>query len=135
MFRIRFISACWIQIRFMKRIRLARNQPKSWKISAKINQNFTFYLFKNINFCLPDINIYLIKKHKKSFLEKYIFNWKKVVIFSILDRIRIRYSTKWIRIHIKMKKIRNTDFNSFLSRLSMCLLRNILSCFQFKPCW
>ena len=35
-------------------------------------------------------------------------SYKKVVIFSILGRIRIRFSTKRIRSRMKMKQTRNT---------------------------
>ena len=83
-----------IRIRFdpaMKRIRVAKNQPESWKISTKnlpISQEYHTFFFKNIKL--------LFNVHK------YIFNRKKIGIFSILGlirsriRIRIRYSTKLI---------------------------------------
>ena len=43
---IRFISARRIWIGFMKRIRVAENQPKSWKISTKINQEYRKFFQK-----------------------------------------------------------------------------------------
>ena len=76
----------------------AQNHGKFPQKSTKISYNF----FRILNFCLTDINIYLINNKTYHFLEKYIFNRKKggnkVGIFSILHRIwsRIRYSTKQI---------------------------------------
>ena len=63
-----------------------------------------------------DIYIYPMNNKKDHISEKYNFYRKKsktkVDMFSILgriwSRIRIRYFTKRIRIHIKMKRIRNT---------------------------
>ena len=56
-----------------------------------------------------DINIYPINNKTDHILEKYIFYRKKsqtkVDIFPILGR---NYFTQRIRIHIKMKRIRNT---------------------------
>ena len=83
----------------MKRIRIqvTKNQPKSWKISTKINR-ISCIFFKTIKLMFTDINIYSINNKTDHISEKYIF-------FPILGRIWSR-----IRIHIKMKRIRNTDF-------------------------
>jgi len=66
--------------------------------------------------------IYSINNKTDHILEKYISHRKKVDIFLILgwilSRIRIRYFMKlnsWIRIHIKMKQIRNTAFQNNVS--------------------
>ena len=86
-----------IWIRFMKRIRVAKNQPKSWKISTKstkitrisyiffckniiqffLQKYHTFFFAKISNFCLFDRNIYLINNITRYFSEKYIFDGKK----------------------------------------------------------
>ena len=114
----RFILTSRIRIRFMnriqKQIRVAKNQPKSWKISTKINKNHKnithFFLKKILNFYLTEKNIYLKNYKTDNLLEKLIFYWKKKLIFflsffsfSILSRIRSRirirfsYFTKRIR--------------------------------------
>ena len=88
------------------RIRVAKNQPKSWKISTKITR-ISYIFFKTIELMFTDINIYPINNKTDHILEKYIFYRKKsktkVDIFPILGRIwsririRIRYFTKRIR--------------------------------------
>ena len=55
--RSRCILVSRIRIRFIKRIRVAKNQLKSWRISTKINKNH-----KNIS--------YIFSK-----LFNYLFNW------------------------------------------------------------
>ena len=74
-------GSVWICFILVSRSQVARYQPKSWKISKKINQNH-----KNI--------IHFFKN------DKLMFNRHKY----FLDFSRIRS-----RIRIKMKRIRNTD--------------------------
>ena len=64
----------------MKRIRIlvAKNQPKSWKISTKINKNH----FSTIKLMFTDMNIYSINNKTDHISEKYIFYRKKKLIFS-----------------------------------------------------
>ena len=96
------------------RIRVAKNQQKSWKISTKINENHknTIHFFKTIKLMFTDINVHPINDKTDHISEKYIFYRKKsrtkVDIFPILGRI-------WSRIHMKMKRIRNTADNQRLS--------------------
>ena len=84
------------------RIRVAKNQPKSWKILTKIIK-ISYMFFKTIELMFTDINIYSINNKTDHISEKYIFYIKKVDIFPILGRIwsririRIRYFTKQIR--------------------------------------
>ena len=79
----------------MKRIRVAKNQPKSWKISTKIIRK-SYIFFKTIKPMFTDINIYPINIKTGHISEKYIFyrnkSKTKVDIFPILGRIwsRIR---------------------------------------------
>ena len=75
----------------------SKNSAKSWKISTKINQNKNYHTFFSniINLCSTDINIYPINNKTDHFLEKFnIKNVFKKFVFS--------------RIHIKMRRIRNT---------------------------
>ena len=103
-----------VSFRPIKRIRVARNQPKSWTIFTKIDRNpkNIIHFFESIKFCLTDIIIYLVNNKAIQFLEKYIFDRKKSFlkdgIFLNLGRIwsRIRIG---IQIRIKTKRIRNTD--------------------------
>ena len=80
-----------IRIRFMKKIRVAKNQPKSWKISTKkstkIRRISWFFSSKILNLCLTDINIYPMKK-------KGIFS---ILEGRIRSRIRMYYFIKRIR--------------------------------------
>ena len=98
------------------RIRVAKNQPKSRKVSTKIIR-ISYIFFKTIKLMFTDINIYLINNKTDHILEKYIFLQKKsktkVNIFPILGRI-------WIRIHIKMKQIRNTAISNNLTQQLCC---------------
>ena len=89
-----------------------KNQPKSWKFSTKNQpkslENHAF--FRTIQLMFTDINISPINNKTDHFSEKYIF-YRKKVKQKLFFFSRIRYFTKRIRIHIKMKRIRNTDFN------------------------
>ena len=53
-----------LRIRFVlvNRIRVAKNQPKSWKTSTKINENHKniIHFFKTIKLMFTDLNIYPI---------------------------------------------------------------------------
>ena len=77
-------TVLWTRIRFILvsriRIQVAKNLPKSWKLSTKTNQNHQniihFFLSKLINLCLTDMNIYPINNITDHFLKKYIFNRK-----------------------------------------------------------
>ena len=72
-------------------------------------QNFTVVFFlKTIKLMFTDINIYTVYNKTDHISGKYIFHREKKDIFPILGRIR--YFTKRIRTHIKMKRIRNTEF-------------------------
>ena len=53
----------------MKRIRVAKDPPKSWKNFTKITR-ISYILSKILNFCLTDINIYLINNKANHYLEK-----------------------------------------------------------------
>ena len=62
--------------RILVAIWVAKNLPKSWKISTKINQNhknIIHFFSKILNLCLTEINIYHINNKTDHFLEKYIF--------------------------------------------------------------
>ena len=105
----------------MKRIRnrVAKYQPKSWKISTKINANQKniIHFFKTIKLIFTDINIYPINNKTDHISEKYILDRKKNWYFpdfrsdlkQDLDPL-FHATDPRIRIHIKMKRIRNTDF-------------------------
>jgi len=56
----------------MKRIRIlvAKNQPKSWKISTKIIR-MSYIFFKTIKLMFTDINIYSINNKTDHISEKY----------------------------------------------------------------
>ena len=90
-------------------------EKKSVKIMENFHQNHT-YFSKILNLCLTDINIYPIYNKIDNFSEKYIFKRKeskRVGIFSILGPNPLFHETyPRIRIHIKMKWIRNTASNS-----------------------
>ena len=82
-----------------------KNQSKSWKISTKIYQNHKnfIHVFKKLYLCSTDINIHPIN-NKTDNLYIYIF---------------------FLRIRIKMKRIRNTAFMFILSvqcRQEMCFV-------------
>ena len=59
-----------------------KNQPKSWKIFTKVNQNhniISYIIFeKKLNFCLKVINIYLINNKTSIFLGNIFLIEKKV---------------------------------------------------------
>ena len=82
MFRIRIplISATRI------RIRLAKSQPNSWKISFKNSQKSQehhIFFWKILNFCTTEINIFLVNNRTNHFLEKNIFLINKKVIIDL----------------------------------------------------
>ena len=82
------------------RIRVAKNQPKSWKISTKIIR-ISYIFFRTIKPMFTDINIYSINNKTDHISDKYIF-YRKIIFFfpikgRICSRIRILYFTKRIR--------------------------------------
>jgi hypothetical protein len=87
---------------------ISQNHRKLLQKSTKIIR-ISYIFSKILNLCITDTNIYPINNKTDHFLQKYILNRKKV------KKIRIRYFTKRIRIHIKIKRIRNTDLNKTIS--------------------
>ena len=70
------------------------------------------YLKKILNFCLTDINIYLINNKTIHFLEKYILIEKKGFKKLVFSPDPLFHETNpRIQIRIKMKRIRNIDMN------------------------
>ena len=107
------------------RIRVAKNPPNHAKFPQKNHQNhknIIQFFQKYSNLSLSDLNIYPINNKTDYFLEKYIFNrkkkkQKKVCIFldsrsySEQDPVPdplFHATDPRIRIHIKMKRIRNS---------------------------
>ena len=66
-------GSVWIRFILVSRIRIqvARNQPKSWIMSTKINQNHKniIHFFQKTYLCLTDMNIYPINNKTDHFLE------------------------------------------------------------------
>ena len=104
------------------RIRVARNEPKSWKISNKNQQKSLEYhkfFFKTIKLMFTDINIYSIN-NKTDHIRRNIFliekkSWYFPDFMSDLEQDPdplFHETDPRIRIHIKMKRIRNTFFLS-----------------------
>ena len=96
------------------RIRVAKNQPKSLKISTKINENhknIIHFFFKTIKLMFTDLNIYPTNNKTDHISERYFFYIKnsktKVDIFPILGRIWIRIRSR-IRIRYFTKRIRGS---------------------------
>ena len=87
----------------------SKKQPKSWKISTKINQiiRISYFLKKILNLCFMDTNIYPINNKTYHFFEKYLS--RKIKLKFFLD-FRFHETDPRIRIHIKMKRINNTEF-------------------------
>ena len=103
----------------MKRIRVAKIQPKSWKISSQNlpkSQEYHTFFSEILNFCLTDINIYLIniflieKKNKKIKKSLYFLDFRSDPE-QVTDPDPLFHGTDpRIRIHTKM-----AHFHQFIS--------------------
>ena len=104
----------------MKRIWIAKNLWKSWKISTKINQNHKniIHFFKNIKLMFNGLKCLPHNIKTDNFWGKYIFDSKKVVIFfdfrsdMVQDPLFLETNPR-IQIQIKMKRIRTTGQQDF----------------------
>ena len=91
--------------------KISQNHGKFQQKSTKITRILYIYI-KNIYFCLTDININLINNKTNLFSQKYISERKKFFFkVGIFSDPLFHETDPRIRIHIKMKRIRITDFN------------------------
>ena len=92
-------GSVWIRFILVSRIRIrvAKNQPKSWKISTKMNlnhQNIIHFFFKTIKLMFTDINIFPVNNKTDHISEKYIFYRKKVKQQLIFFRFQVGFRAR-----------------------------------------